>query len=360
MKHTLAVGLVICGLCGSAFAQAPTTQPLVSANSLTFQLDDAPPREAFEKLAAEAHLTLDSFSQQAWRGRDDVRITTSFDHATFWEAAAELARKTSTAPSWDNGRLSLRQDGGTWLHQPAVVVGPLRISMQAGISRHALLISRTPTQENSAFLTVGIANEPNSPVAYTSEFKVLSVTDRQGKPIKAEVTSHPNPQPFNRSHVQVDLKLGEPTDDIKGVGEVKMSFFAAVAKFQTVEIPNLREASNLTRDLGDKRLTVTYRQQAGNSFAVDLHLDTKSNDQAAWNAVAPAVSSSSVRVLDTSGKVMQSNGWGSGFSSKSVTRNLMFGQQRAGSDPADKLIWEVPTSVQLVPVTVEFKDLAIQ
>jgi hypothetical protein len=107
MKYVLAICAVACGFCGTIFAQAPTTQPLATSNSFTFhQLENATPREAYEKLAAEAHLTLDPFSVQALRAKESVRITASFDHATFWEAFAELADKTSSAPlAWNNGNM---------------------------------------------------------------------------------------------------------------------------------------------------------------------------------------------------------------------------------------------------------------
>ena len=125
MRIALAAVAALC-LCRAAFAQAPATQPLASS-SITLALNDAEPRGAYEQLAAQMHLNLDRFSAQAWRGSEDMRITTSFDHTPFWEAFTRLAEMTSSVPAWwENGTIGLMHDDGAWARQPAAIVGPCR------------------------------------------------------------------------------------------------------------------------------------------------------------------------------------------------------------------------------------------
>lgn len=360
MKNALTAGLLVLSLCNISFAQAPATQPLVSSSSITLQLKDTFPDEAYQKLADEAHLSLDQYSPQAWKGNEGLKITAVFDHASFWTVFTSLAEQTSSAPSWwENGIIGLLHDDGSWTHQPAVIIGPLRVAVQSALTRNTLLIAHTPVQQKTLSLLLDFANEPNSPVVYLTNIKVAAAVDRGGKLIAVELPPRTDYLEMKRGHSGLELKLSPNGADASAIGLLKLSFRAAVAELQTVEVPDIQQASNLTREVGDAKLTISFRQQGNGAFSVELLANSKSGNLGSWATLGRAINDSNVRLVDSAGNAIQSNGGGGGVGPRSLTRNLNFRPPAGLTGPPQKLIWNVPVSLKEVPVTVEFKDLPL-
>jgi hypothetical protein len=360
MRFAWLSGVVGCAVQCAALAQAPTTQPLASTSAITLKLDEASPREAYEKLAEQMHMTLDPSSAQVWRGREDARITASFEHAPYWEAFCGLADKLSAQPSWwENGTVALMRDDRGWINQPAVVVGPMRVSVQSGMSRHSILIAHTPVEENSASLSLQIDNEPNSPVVYLSEFKVPAATDRAGKRMNVELPPAREIKSFSRGRAILQIKLGSPSDNVQGIGKINLDFNAAVAQLQTIEVPDIKQAEKVARETPAATLLISFHQQATDDFSVELEAKPKAGESAAWDALVRALSGSNVQLLDASGKSIQSNGGSFGSSSRGVRRMVRYHPRAGSAGPPQKLIWIVPVSIRIAPVSVEFKDLLI-
>ena len=360
MRFAFAAAIVSLGLCRPLVAQSNASQPLTSSSSITLQLNDAEPRVAYEQLAAEMHLSLDRFSAQAWRGSEDARISATFDHTPFWEAFTKLAEQTSSVPSWwDSGTIALTRDEGAWAHQPAVIVGPLRISATSGTSRHSLLIAHMPAQENSTILSLLIANEPNSPVLNLKDLTFPAALDSEGKPITAELLPPLKYINFTRGRANADVKLGLPSDNLKGIKQLKISFNAAVAELQKFEIPDIQTADKVARETPVANLLISFHQQGNGGFSVEIEATPKSDDAAAWSAFAANLGSSNIRLLDAKGNAIPSNGGSNSNLTRRAVRTLTYRPGPANVVVPQTLACEVPISVQFVPVTVEFKDLPL-
>jgi hypothetical protein len=359
MRFAWAMGVILCAFHSAVLAQAPTTQPLTSTSSITLKLNEASPREAFEKLAEQVHMTLDPSSAQAWRGKETTRITASFEHVPYWEAFSGLAEQLPVEPASWEGTVGLVHDDRGWANQPVAVVGPLRVSVQSGMSRHSILIAHTPVEENSALLSLLIDNEPNSPVLYLSDFKVPSAVDRAGKPLDVELPPANGVKMFSRGRVYLEIKLGSPADSVQSVGKIHLDFNAAVAQMQTIEVPNIKQADKVARETSAATILISFHQQAIDDFSVEFEAKPKPGDPAEWDALSRAMFASNVQLLDASGKSIQSNG-GSFETSVERARRTVHYHPRAGSPSTpQKLVWNVPESVKNVPVSVEFKDLLI-
>ena len=358
MRFAWVMGVVIFACHGDALAQAPTTQPLVSTSSITLKLNEVSPREAFEKLAEQLHMTLDPSSAQAWRGKETARVDASFEHVPYWEAFSGLAEQLPVEPAWWEGKLGLMRDDRGWLNQPAAVVGPIRVSVQSGMSRHSILIAHSPVEENTASLSLLIDNEPNSPVLYLTNFQVPEASDSAGKPLNVELPPANEVKMFSRGRAYLEMKVGSPTERLKGVGKINLGFDAAVAEMQTIEVANIKQADKVVRETPAANLLISFHQQAIDDFTVELEITPKEADSAAWNTLVPALSGSNVQLLDAGGKSIQSNG-GSFGTSPRVRRTVHYHPNAGSAGPPQKLVWVVPVAVRVVPVSVEFKDLLI-
>jgi hypothetical protein len=208
-------------------------------------------------------------------------------------------------------------------------------------------------------LTIAVAAEPKLKIiGENNEQWLQECVDEHDRPIAVAGRNSINGY-GNGWWWQLAASFGEPPEGATKIGRLRGRLrFTVAVRSETIEIPDLMSAKNVSRSAGG--YTVTLQEASGPANgSYQIKLATTGPRPITWNGGRPPF-----RVLDDQGRPLMSGGHststnGQGRTDWTVSFNTWAprGNNQPGA-PA-KLVWEVPVETKELEVPFELTDLPL-
>ena len=336
----------------------------------TIRLRDVQPREAFERLFADAGL-------EPPGGWDGFWITTApvdvdVDAQPFWLAARALFDQTGVAlEPTDRGLKVRRVPRWTWGDKPARAAGPFVIVLES-LQRHdTVMLARPGEVRRGMMLQFQVWGDPRVRAVPTSHrLRVDTAVDENGVSLLRE--RQPDPPPGSGAHgfagrwhllADLDCPPAHGQRIAKLAGRLTM---VADTGSELWEVPDLLTAANVTRKVAGVQVTLAGVKRQGEGFLVSFRAAREGGDEKQFARFRDTVNgwASRLRVVDADGRPLRRSGGGGSAGPDQVTLDMIF--TRPAADPGTeqpgepaKLVWRVPTGTRELDVPFTFTDLPL-
>lgn len=368
---------------------------------VTLHLKDADPALAFDELARQAGAKLQTQPPALLQRPDMPRITISAERQPFWDVMRQLCAACKVRPDRSGGgTLTLAADDGSWARRPAVTSGPFLVTaaemyVTRGVrfgaepaaapenppagnapapappdalerlrARH--LAGGNDVPHDHAQLQVEALFEPKLHSMAWTVGNVVEATDDAGKSLVLTRGAEPR-----RRSVYGGSRSGEwegivwldvPARDRPDARLARVKFlsrFSVQTGVERIEVPDVLSAKDVERVIGPARLVVRGVTKRGDRHYELSVASYPVGDVQAWRAVQVGHFRRGPRLLDANGRELMSGGGSSSMSEKEYTSQMRFTPQANGAGEPVKLVWEVPTGVNVITVPVEFENLPL-
>ncbi len=300
---------------------------------------------------------------------DDVsggkKYSINIDHQLYWTAARQICKATGLKINLHGGNSPIGfSRGGMDLPGPYFIDGPFMIvattlSTNTDIElAHPGNINRNQNIQFVCFAEpkLQIGQRPNS-------VKLVEATDDTGKSLVAADTEgmYSGFTDGNQGYWDANAMLNTPEPAAKKIVRLRGQLqVVATTKTETLEIPDLLKAKNVTRTAGGQSITVNSVNVRGDEVTVNLSILASNMNDGGYQMMQ------SVRLVDAEGHYLQNNGVGGGGGMNGRLQFRLNFNRRSSVDgkdvvlQADKLVLPVPTETKVMDCNFEMKDLPLK
>jgi len=246
---------------------------------------------------------------------------------------------------------------------PSVTVGPIRVTAANTTVQRAMVMGHVPHAVNMTTLTINVVADPSASVSSISDFKIDTLLDQNGRPIKPQLRRAQGQLPLNENRTSLTVEMPDLPGDITDISRIVGSFNAAVAKSEPIELTDLKPNHSVTKQTaGGDTVTLGFKNNP-EGFEVAMQAELKPGAQVEQQSRAKAIASAPIRVLDAAGNVYFGAGGSTQNTGGQVNHTVKFrtgqGTRNVSFGPPAKIVFAMPTSLTTTPVNFEFKDLAL-
>lgn len=350
----------------------PTTAPsvdILEASYITLHLKDVAPKAAFAELARQAHTQIRTNPRALWETREWPPITIDLDHVSFWSAMKTLCEITRLSPQ----RVGLEREialnaspgGHMALNYPSVEHGPFLITAQR-ISRNCTIDLATPAQSSrSCTVQLAVYSEPKVRIVKSYfNARVTHAVDDCGNHLIPPFFSllDERPQLAGPCILNLSASLTPPAKPGNAISILKgYARLLVPARSESIEIVNILNARNVTRQLAGHKLLIKEVRKAGETYTFAVTVSRDPAQPPIWNDLNLATTFS---VLDSAGQPLSHRNYVNITNPQAdhIDFNLLFACDASATQPIGdpvKLIWELPLDIKEIAVPFEFKDLVL-
>jgi hypothetical protein len=337
---------------------------VVGPSIITIHMKDAAPREIFAELERQCGAPLEVSDPRFWDNPPANRlVSVDVDRQPFWDAMDTISTATGMRIMRSSGS-TFRVVSGTDKETYAVNDGATRIVAQSAAYTRNVSFGGGAARSNFGVQFTAMA-EPR-----------IHVYRSGGPPVLAEVVDDlgnsllmPNTQQGNYYGGQTGnlwsfaAQLKYPEHPGKRIAKLRGSIdYMIRVKSETLEIPDIATAKNVSKSVGPLTITVVGMEQKDDQYEVRVTLSTAQPDPLGTPTSQLYMYLQELQLLDTRGNPLTSQGTGSSGSNQRIDGTVRFsrvGGARDGKpfgEPA-RLVWSVPTETRPITANFEFTNL---
>ena len=352
---------------------------LIGASVITLHLKDVSPQAIFEAISAQCDTQLEPFTADLWQQKKWANIDQlDIDHQPFWAAMQQVSEVTGVElRQWDSGlRLMFNGAGGTGDMGPRLVSGPFliianRVARDQSVELSSRSSDHAGSRNNDFSVAFTVFAEPKLRVLRAGLNAHLDeATDDHGNSLVPDEQNEAANGGYSSGvggmwafRARLDFPKTNPGTRIASLkGSIPVSIQTG---YETVEIPDVMNARNLTKSAGGVRvLFQEMHRNNGEQYEMNLTiLADAGTSPEVWERIQQSVQSPDFRLRDEQGVALMRTSYSSSGSQERMEVRLVFVKspwfntaQRRTGEPS-KLIWKIPTQSREVNVAFEFTDL---
>jgi hypothetical protein len=363
----------------SAQAAEPVAPPPPDAGAaasptlVSLHVKDAPLQQVLDELGRQMKANIYTSSTA---GRDYPRaaapappVSLDMDAQPFWVVMREVCRQTGWGPSEFLGSSPdmLLAPDADFAKQPFILSGRFLVTFSKG-TRRTVTDRTDPTRITEGFtLPMRLIAEPPLRILHVAPSGIVaSVLDETDNPQKANAvllsTSTSRPGPV--CNVSVFLRGMQP--GAKRLAELRGAVnIIQQNAWEDWSITDALKASDVAHEVPGGQGKIVFRNLVHNGNQYRVHFSAELPQIAIGGPAAPPVTSGAI--LENGVRVLDASGWPTywprlGGASGSSAEFVLYPSVPAGEVPAIEpamVVMRVPTAVQELAVSFEFKDLPL-
>jgi len=333
---------------------------------ITIHMKGVHPKVAFAELARQASTDLRPSPTDLWTGREWPAIDVDIDHQPFWIAMKDLCAKVGVTPqnsARERDMVLTDRNIATrvWGQAPSCVSGPFLVVANYIHRSHYVDLNQPDNVRRNAVVQLVVYAEPKIRVLQASYIaKLDECVDNKGEALAAPTPAADNMQPLAGNwswNLSVQLM---PKPQSEKIARLKGSArFVIQTRAESVEIPNILNARNVTKSIGGRRFLLKEVRKAGQAYTVQVLIYRAGWNPNELNMMYPYNNFRLVDADDT--PLTRINASNAGTTAEAIDVTLSFQRQNwAGLENAGepaKLVWEIPIETKEIRIPFEFKDL---
>jgi hypothetical protein len=252
------------------------------------------------------------------------------------------------------------QPAATW---PSVVSGPYQVTATRVSRTRSIDLGGIIDAQAQFVVQMTVTAEPKLRVVRAAgAAKLDAAVDENGASLAPGATA--NTQYGYYSSIgntwQVSVPLADAPNLGRRIATLRGSVDAVICTdFERLEIPGILEARNLTRAIGDVRLTVVEASKKGEQYELRVRAEMTPATASDWSQVPMQ----EITLVDADGTPLPRRGYNASARNNVYEATLQFSRDRANQDKAAgepaKLVWDFPTRTKPVNIPFEFMDLPV-
>ena len=344
---------------------------------VTLRKTAATPKEVFAEIANQTGVEFAPGTDNLVQGVSAQSIDVDFDHVPLWQALLDVSRTCGLSfhSIDEKKKVALEAVNDALSAPPAATAGPFLVTLnhiEINFSKGRAFAGRRPNNvENNRFqkpacrMYLYAWGEPRlQPLLWFIDSVDECVTEggNPGGAAPGGRMSRASGQVNSPNETQFSLDL--PRDAGGSIKRLKMTGRFVLGKgTQTLEIPNILSVRDANYVLGGFRLKVVQvNKVVDGQYAYEMVAYRDGKPQADWDAFRMLVDRRGCRLVDAEGTALNFRGGGGSYGPDEfrITQSLTC-EARGGKIAGEpvKLVWEFPTEVQQVRVSLEFCDIPL-
>jgi hypothetical protein len=346
-------------------ATSGLAQELREPTKVTLKHSNVPPKQVFDELAKQANTEFLTLPAKMFDRNPGQPISVEVENIPFWLAMREACAKSniSLKHATDSAKptIILTRDNQDWTSYPAVSSGPFLVSL-IGLHRASTVDMRKPADVQRTFYAkFTVFTEPRVRLLRGSLYaKVEDATDDKGQSLVPK--EQDIPMNFVTSWVyNLEGKLEYPATPGKKIPKLRCSAnFVAQTASETIEIDDPVGQKDMARTVAGRNITVKEIRRGAEEWEAVVTFAKGELSAEQW--AAALFPGNSLRLVDGQNQSIVARGFGLGGKGEQATFVFKFekdGPRGAKIGKPAKLVWEIPTATQQIPLTFEFTDVTI-
>jgi hypothetical protein len=319
---------------------------------ITMHFKDAAPKAVYGELFRQAWAPLLTSPDNLLDDPSLPKITVDVEHKPFWLVMQQLEHATGFG-------LTSEADGYR-LHRAARIArGPVAISGPFLIVLAGVRPDLTDPQQCWADLTV-YAEPKIHLLAIDQNMQITQATDNRGNALQAAPQSTTITPDLEYGPQQISVCLTVPNNHAANLVHLKGSTTASIAvESERVDIADLANAKPRPIESGGAILNFLRCKKSGSIFQVCFACEQDPLDQ--FQKINVEQPGWQVRVFDATGQLLPRAEAVVTNDGATSQMTLIYGPKLYGKPipPPQRLVWNVPSEIQVVDLTVDFGDITI-
>jgi hypothetical protein len=351
-------------LAETALAQIEQNR-LTGASIITIRDGQITLKELFSQISEQCGATLEPAPPNLFEQNRNATFAIDIDHEPFWSAMKQVTAKTGLSLNLRGGpgrevRIIGGQPPAQW---PSVVSGPYQVTATRVSRTRTIDLGGNIDAQAQFVVQMTVTAEPKLRVVRAAgAAKLDAAVDENGASLVPGAGA--NAQFGYYSSIGNTWQVSVPLADAPNIGRriatLRGSVDAAICTdVERLEIADILEARNLTRAIGDVRLTVLEISKKGEQYELRLRLEMTPATASDWSQIPMQ----EIMLVDADGTPLSRRGYSANGRNHTYDATILFARDRANPDkPAGepaKLVWDFPTRTKPVSIPFEFKDLPI-
>lgn len=348
---------------------------------ITLHMKNVALRDVFAEISRQSGSNLQPLPPELWDTRPWPKVSFDFDNQPFWIVMRAIAEQTGMElKAWNNDGLHLIQGapaaaaGGRW-----AVTGPFLITLHRSARNQAIDYGANDAVTSDFVLSFSGIAEPKLRVLRASYLARLDeASDDRGNSLLptddadeaarrggldlAYTGNNAGQWPFT-ARLTHPKNMGTRLTVLRGRAMVQLQ-----TRSETIEVPNILSAANVTRSVGGMTLAVRDVKKTADRYEVNLIVTREAGraetgaEAIDWQRVQQSLTD--LTLVDDQGRMLERGSFSSGGTEQSTEVMMSFSATEANTarnrtgEPS-KLIWRVATEVKDVLVPFEFKDVPL-
>jgi hypothetical protein len=340
---------------------------LTGTSYITIHLKKASPKQVFAELARQANSEMRPNPPNLWDAKSWPAVDIDIERQPFWVAMREICGKIGVSPQ-NNGMdrnmviMDRNAAGRMWGEAPVVVSGPFLV-VATYINRSNYVDLNQPQNiGRQCNVQLMVYAEPKMRVLQGSyNAKIDEAIDDKGNSLVMSRSFVEGMQPASGWVWNMSASLlpnpntGDKIARLKGSGR-----FLIQTRSETVEIPDVINAREVSRDIGGRRFKLKEVRKNGDAYVAHLTIFRAGWNPNEWNTGVPH---NTFRMVDARGVALMRINSGNNVGGDQMDITLQFQRQNwnGGENAGEptKLICEVPVETREIVVPFEFKNLPL-
>ena len=354
---------------------------VTGSSLITLHMKNVSPREVFAEISRQSGSNLQPLPPELWDTRPWPKVSFDFDNQPFWIVMRAIAEQTGMElKPWNNDGLHLIQGApaaaanGRW-----TVTGPFLITLHRASRKQEIDYAAADAVSSDFVLTFTAMAEPKLRVLRASYLaKLDEATDDRGNSLLptddndehdrrrglelAYTGNHAGQWSFT-ARLASAKNMGTRLAVLRGSAMVQLQ-----TRSQTLEVPNILSATNVTGSAGGMSLTVREVKKTGDRYELNVIVAREAGrpetgaDALDWQRIQQSLTE--LTLVDEQGRTLERGSFSSGGTDQSTEVTMSFSATEANTarnrtgEPS-KLVWRVATEVKDVLVPFEFKDVPL-
>ena len=342
------------------------------ASLITLHNSDTPVPDVLNSIASQAHVQFAGIvGSGVLLGAASRTISIEATRKPFWDVMTDVCGQLNICPVLDlpvKNTLRLLPSGRNWLVQsPHQIVGPYWVGV-AGLYRARTIDLTGPQSVDDQFaVRMIVFPEPKLAVTQMSEFNAKEATDDAGHSLllKSDAANRVL-RNFRQMNRTIECRLKYPDQPGKSIsilrGEVTVMLAQDVQQF---EVDDVLGTPKVTNPITGCSIQATVARQGTELFHVTIQCSRQGISDDLLATMASHLSD--VTIEDANGHPLTGIQTNSQMTDTTLTATMLFSKNLVPGTPvipqvikagdANKLTWNIPTSVKPVVIPVTFKDL---
>jgi len=356
-----------------AALQKIDTNKVAGATLLSLDVKGATPENLIAEISKQTGFDIRAYHESVWQQATPTPVTLKVDQQPFWTVMREACSKSGLA-IYQGGYADRRmrvmaasQMGQNPMKCPAVISGAFMITVNSLQRTNSVDMANPQNISRSMYLNMMTFCEPKVRIvqySYVPEIE-QAVDDKGNSLVSTMRGGGPSRQMTSSRGVawQCNVPLLCPAEVGQKIAKLSGKMrFVVQTRSETLEIPDVPKAKDVTKTVGGHRVTLKeFRKLGERQYQLTLIMYRDGMEQQQFYEM---VNNPNIRLSDADGHDFVFNGANSGRNTNdSYEARLMFGMrgepgEAALGEPAT-LSWEIPTAVQEITIPFEFSDLPL-
>lgn len=334
-------------------------QASTGATMITMKMNQATPAEIVAELGKQAKTDFKNFGGRNAAGQ---KHSITIDNQPFWAAVQEIGKVTGWRLQNRGNNTIGFGPGGQEYSGPTHIDGPFMIVAQSiHMSSNIQLGNKNNNANRNMSLNFMCFIEPKLQVSQRPyNVRLTEATDDTGKSLVfGSPMHHDNFTNDANPMWSASAPLAVPEPGAKKIASLKGQMKLMVAtKIETIEIPDLLTAKNITKSAGGNSLTVKDCTVNGEQVTMNVSI-TFTNRRMGHQLIQQ------LKLLDANGNTFQNPSTNGGGGMNRLDYKLTYNRSAFDDDGEKKLgtpakvVWAVPTETKPLDFNFEFKDLPL-